>query len=322
MMKKFKTSNGLVLKNYFKPDTVFSRIIKSFTLITSAILLISAMVVSNFLQLLTAPLLFVSRPLVYHLNSYFAGSMWMICQHMFEQQNGVRIKVTGLENVPESESAIVISNHCSFLDFCMVHSVSVKKKMIGNCRYFAKDSIKYMPFFGWGMYLAGFIFLKRNWAKDQKHINSTFETLTKNQLPVHLISYLEGTRVNPQKIIQSHEYAKKNNLPLLNYTLLPRSKGFAASVKGLRGSHIDHIYDLTIAYYHHRRGFGATPSLSDYLFGRLNEYQFHVHVDRYSMDEVPMNEVDISKWLVKLYEGKNVRLAKRKVEWDAQWKRI
>jgi lysophosphatidic acid acyltransferase/lysophosphatidylinositol acyltransferase len=132
---------------------------------------------------------------------------------------------------------------------------------------------------------------------------------------------LEGTRVNAKKIAQSHEYAKKNNLPLLNYTLLPRSKGFCASVKGLRDSHIGHVYDLTIAYYHHRRGFGATPSLSDYLLGRLNEFEFRVHVDRYAMDQVPQEEADISKWLIGLYEAKNVRLASWKSEWDAEWKR-
>jgi 1-acyl-sn-glycerol-3-phosphate acyltransferase len=301
-------------------DGLITRIRKCCTLISSAVFLVSAMFFSNCLQLLTSPLIFISRPLVYALNSYFAGSLWLICQHMLEQQNGVRIEVSGMENVPENESALVISNHCSFLDFCMVHSVSMRCKMIGNCRYFSKDSIKYMPFFGWGMYFAGFIFLKRNWAQDQKHINSTFETLVKNRLPVHLISYLEGTRVNPKKLKESHEYAAKNNLPLLEYTLLPRSKGFAASVKGLRNSHINHVYDLTIAYYHYKRGFGSTPSLSDYLLGRINEYQLKVHVDRYSMDEVPETDSEISQWLVSLYEKKNIRLSQWKTNWDSQWK--
>lgn len=305
----------------FRPDGILTRIRKTITLVMSAILLVCTMGFSNVLQIITSPLLLVSRPLVYRLNSYFAGSMWMLCQHMFEQQNGVKIRVTGTESVPKNESALVISNHCSFLDFCLVHSVSLRGDMLGNCRYFAKDSIKYMPFFGWGMYLAGFIFLKRNWAKDQSNINATFSTLIKNRLPVHLISYLEGTRVNAKKIAQSHEYAKANGLPLLNYTLLPRSKGFTASVKGLRGSHISHVYDLTIAYYHYQRGFGATPSLTDYLTGRLNEYRFRVHVDRYSMDQVPESDADISKWLVGLYEAKNVRLAQWKSEWDAEWKR-
>ena len=306
----------------FKPDGRISRIWKSFTLITSAVLLVIAMFISNCLQIIICPFVLISRPFVSALNSYFAGSMWLLCQHMFEQQNGVRIQVTGMEAIPkDNESALVISNHCSFLDFCMVHSVSMRRGMIGNCRYFSKDSIKYMPFFGWGMYLAGFIFLKRNWAIDQGHINSTFETLVNNRLPVHLISYLEGTRVNKKKLDESHEYAAKNNLPRLEYTLLPRSKGFAASVKGLRKSHINHVYDLTIAYYHHKRGFGATPSLADYLLGRLNEYQFRVHVDRYSMDVLPENDAEIAKWLVKLYESKNSLLAQWKSQWDTQWKR-
>ena len=306
----------------FKGDGFLLRIGKSCTLITSAILLVFSMMVSNFLQILTCPFFLISRQIYYAINSYFAGAMWLLCQNMFEQQNNTRIEISGMESIPENnESALVISNHCSFLDFCLVHSVSMRRQMIGNCRYFAKDSIKYMPFFGWGMYFAGFIFLKRNWALDQKQINETFETLVKNRLPVHLISYLEGTRINKKKLAESHEYASKNNLPRLDYTLLPRSKGFAASIRGLRGSHINHVYDITIAYYHHKRGFGATPSLGDYLFGRLNEYQFRVHVDRYSMDLVPKNDADIAKWLIKLYEEKNVRLFGWKSQWDSQWKR-
>jgi 1-acyl-sn-glycerol-3-phosphate acyltransferase len=285
----------------------------------SAVLLIATMALSNFVQLLTSPLLFLSRPLFYKLNSFLAGTAWGICQHMFEVQNGVKVHVSGLERVPFHESALVISNHCSFLDWVMVHAVSQKRGMLGNCRYFAKDSIKYMPFFGWGMYLAGFIFLKRNWAKDQRHINATFETMTKYRLPVHLISFVEGSRVNPKKLEQSHAYAQQHNLPILNYTLLPRSKGFTASVLGLRNSHIEHIYDLTVAFYHYRRGFGVTPSLSDYLLGRLNEYQFHVHVDRHAMKELPQSEADIAKWLVKLYERKNERIAKIKASWEAQY---
>lgn len=305
----------------FKPDSLLIRIFKSCTLIASAILLVTSMFISNCFQILASPLIFFSRPLYYAINSYFAGFSWLICQHMFEQQSGVRIRVTGTDSIPKGESALVISNHCSFLDFCLVHSVPIRCGMIGNCRYFSKDSIKYMPFFGWGMYLAGFIFLKRNWAQDQRHINATFETLIKNRLPVHLISYLEGTRVNKKKLAESHEYAAKNNLPKLDYTLLPRSKGFAASVKGLRGSHINHVYDITIAYYHYKRGFGATPSLSDFLFGRLNEFQFRTHVDRYSLNILPENDADIAKWLVKLYEEKNVRLAQWKTQWENQFKR-
>lgn len=305
-------------KSTFHPNTPIQTFFKVCTLIPSAFLLILTMAISNILQFLSVPIVLISRPFVYALNSYFAGSMWLLCQYMFEQENSVRIKVTGTDKIPKGESALVISNHCSFLDFCMVHSVSMRCNMIGNCRYFSKDSIKYIPFFGWGMYLAGFIFLKRNWAKDQSNINATFETLIRNRLPIHLISYLEGTRVSKEKIAESHEYSRKNNLPLLQYTLLPRSKGFTASVKGLRGSHINHVYDLTIAYSHYKRGFGATPSLSDYLFGRLNEYKFRVHANRYSMDQIPENDSEISKWLIKLYEEKNVMLSNWKSEWESE----
>ena len=316
LQKKAGTHASLLGSVLAGSDSFLSRAFKSVTIISSAALLILFMIFSYLVQLLSIPLLFLSPVIMYRLNSFFAGTMWRLCQHMFEDQNGLRIRVTGMERIPFGESALVISNHRSFLDFAMIHAVSEKRGMLGNCRYFVKDSVKYWPFFGWGMYLAGFIFLKRNWERDQRNISATFKALTTHNLPVHLISFLEGHRFSAEKLKQSHQYAAKSSLPLFENTLLPRTKGFIASVRGLRHSHINHVYDLTLAFFHRRRGFGATPSLFDFLFGRMNEYQYVVHVDRYAMSELPHQDADIALWLIKLYEHKNKLLLSMKHDWD------
>lgn len=63
----------------------------------------------------------------------------------------------------------------------------------------------------------------------------TFEHLRKRELPFWMISHPEGTRWSKAKLKKSHEWAKKQGLPILNNVLLPRSKGFIATVRGLRG---------------------------------------------------------------------------------------
>jgi lysophosphatidic acid acyltransferase/lysophosphatidylinositol acyltransferase len=37
---------------------------------------------------------------------------------------------------------------------------------------FVKDSIKWVPGFGWGLKAIGAVFLKRNWLQDSKVINN------------------------------------------------------------------------------------------------------------------------------------------------------
>ena len=69
----------------------------------------------------------------------------------------------------------------------------------------------------------------------------------------------EGTRLSPKTLAsvaclpyptlttQSHNYAKKVDLPVFNNVLLPRTKGFVACITAFRGSHIKFVY----GYFHH-----------------------------------------------------------------------
>jgi hypothetical protein len=73
----------------------------------------------------------------------------------------------------------------------------------------------------------GWPLLSRNWSDDVEKINKTFYNLKTRKLPFWLASHIEGTRLVPEKIRQSQEYAKKNDLPVTNHVLLPRKKGNA-----------------------------------------------------------------------------------------------
>jgi 1-acyl-sn-glycerol-3-phosphate acyltransferase len=65
--------------------------------------------------------------------------------------------------------------------------------MLGAVKLFAKASIRWIPGFGWGMWVLDFPFLYRNWADDVTMINKTFHKLQTRKLPFWLISHLEGT---------------------------------------------------------------------------------------------------------------------------------
>ena len=51
--------------------------------------------------------------------------------------------------IPQGENAFILSNHQSWTDFYAIHALAQRKGMLNRCRYFAKSSLKYIPFFGY-----------------------------------------------------------------------------------------------------------------------------------------------------------------------------
>jgi len=69
---------------------------------------------------------------------------------------GVKMKVTGFENIEKGKNYIILANHTSNLDIPML---SAALPMIFY--YVAKKELQRIPFLGWGMMAAGIIFVDR-----------------------------------------------------------------------------------------------------------------------------------------------------------------
>ena len=112
---------------------------------TASICLVLFIIISglflNLAQIITMPLILISRSLVIRLHSQFAGFLWSLFQIMFERYQKANFTWSGgISKIPKKENAIVISNHCSFADFLMVHSIAYPKNMLPYCKYFVKVS--------------------------------------------------------------------------------------------------------------------------------------------------------------------------------------
>jgi lysophosphatidic acid acyltransferase/lysophosphatidylinositol acyltransferase len=177
--------------------------------------------------------------------------------------------------------------------------------MLSFCKYFVKESVKYLPIFGWGMKIMGMVMLKRNWAQDRAKFHELFSLFTNGQLPVYLVSYPEGSRVTRAKLQKSQDYAREHKLPLLDNLLLPRSKGFIATMLGLRGSDVNALYDVTAVYYHRSRGLYRTWTFSEMFTGRLYGYHVHIHVDRIPFDMMPKGEDELKAWIFTRFKLKD-----------------
>jgi 1-acyl-sn-glycerol-3-phosphate acyltransferase len=147
------------------------------------------------------------------------------------------------------------------------------------------------------------LFVKRDWAQDRANIHRLFDRYKAHRIPVCVVSFLEGTRITPAKLAAAREYAKERGLYLPSHTLVPRTKGFVATIAGLR-DHLDAVYDLTIRY--GDAGDDRVPSLVNCFEAKVR--RVHLHVKRYPIDALPADPA-LHDWVMARFREKDDLLA-------------
>ena len=91
--------------------------------------------------------------------------------------------------------------------------LALKQGSLRAVRYILKNTIKYVPIFGWYFPQHSCVFVRRSGTqKDITDIQNQLEVFPKCQMPVWLVIFPEGTRYNPEKpkvIEKSQEFATK-----------------------------------------------------------------------------------------------------------------
>ena len=109
---------------------------------------------------------------------------------------GIKTKISGLENLDNSKNYIFAANHSSSLDIPL---------MLGFIPFWivpiAKIELKWIPFLGWAMQMAGHVFVDRS-----KHENAMLSIKSiKNSLlkrPRSILLFPEGSRTKDGQIKQ------------------------------------------------------------------------------------------------------------------------
>ncbi len=259
------------------------------------VLLLAVLVLINGAQTLSLAIKPFAPETFRRFNRWVAGAWWGWCALGAEKGHGVEIVLTG-DTLPVGENSIIVLNHQGMTDIPALFSIAKAKERLGDLKWFVKDALKYVPGMGWGMLFLDCLFIKRDWLSDQKHIHAVFEKILKHSVPLWLVSFVEGTRLTPAKLLQSQEYARQQRLPAPRHVLIPRTKGFVASVQSLRG-HVDAVYDLTIGYVN------GAPSLSDWIHGKVSSV--HLNIRRFPIDSLPREGQALSQWLLQLFQEKD-----------------
>jgi 1-acyl-sn-glycerol-3-phosphate acyltransferase len=249
----------------------------------------------NLVQLSSLVLYPISRGAFRRINRWCADTWWGWCVSAAEKAYGVEVVFTG-DQVPMRENALLVANHQQMPDITAIMKFCKTKDRLGDMKYFVKKQLKWVPGMGWGMQFLDCLFIDRDWAADRTNIRRTFARLVDGHVPVHLVSFVEGTRFTLPKLAAAQEYARTNGLNIPRHVLVPRSKGFSASVEGLR-NHITAVYDITIGYE------TGVPSLWQYIKGLVR--RIHVHVRRFPIGEIPDQTEAVRQWLLERWHEKD-----------------
>ena len=146
--------------------------------------------------------------------SHKVAALWsrLICQW-----NGIRVDITGIENVLIDRPQIFIANHQGYYDiFALSGYLPVQ------LRWVSKASLFRVPFMGWAMSAAGYIPVERhNRKKSYLAFLNTIESVKTGN---SIVIFPEGTRsadgsIGPFKK-GSHLLAQRAEVPMVPVTII------------------------------------------------------------------------------------------------------
>ena len=251
----------------------------------------------NCAQLLSFIFLPISPWLTRQINRFCCGYWFnFLC---FSLQNVLRVEFreSGVD-LPRHENAFFLANHQAMADIPTVLTVARRRGRCGDAKWFVKDPLKWVPGIGWGLLMVDCLFVRRNWAADKARVMGVFNRLRESGMPFLVMSFLEGTRYTPAKYERSLAFARRQGLPEFKHLLLPRTKGFEATLTGLEGK-VDAVYDATIGY------FGPPPGLLELFYSTR---RVDIHLKRFAITTIPTDDAGRAKWAIELFREKDALL--------------
>ena len=269
-------------------------------LTVGAISFVYLIFVLNPIQCLSIFTLPFSPKLCRRINRWCARSIWGLWVILTERLNGIDVRFTG-QALPRGENAVIICNHQSMTDVMALICLAWRCGRISDLKWFAKDILKFVPGVGWGMWFLDCVFVKRDWMRDKASIERTFSKYVDHNIPLFLITFLEGTRKTEAKHQAAQAFARDRGLYVPQHTMVPRTKGFAATIEGLR-PHLDAVYDITI-------GYPGTHPPGLFACFAANAERVELHLSRYAIADVPKGADALNEWVHARFYEKDQRLA-------------
>lgn len=266
--------------------------------ILAGIVLLIPLIAINFLQLLSLAIKPFSKAGFRSVNRAFATFYWsglvLVVRHILRVQIKWQCDI-----ISESEDAILIANHQSAVDVIPLLALACKSNRVGDMKFFVKDMFKYIPGIGWGMIFLDFVFLKRRWMSDRRRIKANFERIHRENIPLWLNIFPEGTRFTAQKMLEAQKTARHYHLASCDHVLVPFAKAFETSILALKNK-VAAVYDVTIGYP------AGIPTFWQLMSGEIKVIE--MRVNRYPLVSLPSEALAIEQWLQERFWQKELCL--------------
>nr|KAG5699729.1 hypothetical protein BaRGS_022127 [Batillaria attramentaria] len=234
----------------------------------------------------------------------FIGFWFVFCVALFELLLGIKIVIHG-HPAPTTDSTLILCNHRTRLDWLFLMAYQLRCGSLSHYRISLKQSLKNLPVPGWGMQLAGYVFLQRDWSQDQQRITRSLQYFAQTRTRPQFLLFPEGTDLNPNGLVKSRAFAEKHGLPVYKHVLHPRTTGFVHFVKEMRKNKIlDSILDLTVAYPR-----DVIQNEADLVLGRFPQ-EVHFLALRHPIADVPSSAERLENWCRDLWRRKESTLEK------------
>eukprot|EP01063_Lacrimia_lanifica_P024653 TRINITY_DN32521_c0_g1_i1.p2 TRINITY_DN32521_c0_g1~~TRINITY_DN32521_c0_g1_i1.p2 ORF type:complete len:380 (+),score=190.02 TRINITY_DN32521_c0_g1_i1:55-1140(+) len=224
------------------------------------------------------PLLFVpgARSVV-HLWADLCKKQWIsLTAILLTTVGGVKVFVYG--DKAEDERALLFCNHRTRIDWMMLWLwlLNLPGAPLRKLKIVLREDLMKLPFFGWAMCWFRYVFLSRDWAKDQKELVRVTKYAAKHDERSVTMIFPEGTDLHTKAIAKSKEFAEKHDLPVLDQVLYPRVTGFLFMLEQLRPM-LDAVWDVTLLYNDYKDG--IRTSEADLAKGKFPK-EIHVVLKR------------------------------------------
>merc|ERR1719427_128678 len=218
--------------------------------------------------------------------------------------HGVKVRSFG-DEVCRHEKTVVIMNHRARLDWLYFFNYLFRARVLNRQKITLKAILKWVPMIGWSLQTAGYIFLKRNAAKDKENIHNSLTYYEELGCKPNILIFPEGTDLSPDNQKKGWKYAERMGLPKYNHVLHPRIKGFVWYVQTLRKvGGIQAVHDVTVGYPDE-----VITSGSKMLMG-YSPKEVMFHVKRYNIEELPTDDEGLSEWINSRWNDKEEMLQK------------
>jgi hypothetical protein len=311
------------------------RFVSALRIVCLGSFLVSLVFVANIFQAFCLPFLLISRQLYRKCEGFVVESFLGTCCVVLRYGGGIDLQFAGdpeIIRVMMSQrpfslfggdkkefglgNVLLLGNHVSFVDWWVVYFMALRIGTFQFVRFVAKESIKFIPGLGFASYFHEFLFVRRDWKKDEARIRAYLRDFANSKLQhLWICIFPEGTFVDQgeEKLVLAAQKFVVENYPDIEpfkYVLYPKAKGFDAIIQN---SGIRDILDLTFVYSFSDGSHTALPLMETGRSRKVPDTlgllssppkSIFIHIRHHKYD----NSLDSKEWLKKCFQEKECLL--------------